>query len=184
VAHPDGDRFGVLMSAAIAGDRQAYATLLVDVTPILRGLVSPKFPAGDVEDVVQEILMSLHAARHTYEPDRPFLPWLFTIARRRMSDHLRQEYRQRRLSGADYTLLRGGTACTSQIEDELTVATVLGKWLPALTKSQSTAVRLLKVHGLTLAEAASESGMTTAALKVAAHRAMKTLRDDLVEGMT
>lgn len=183
MAHPDGDRFGALLSAAIGGDQQAYATLLVDVTPVLRGLVSPKFATGDVEDIVQDILMSLHAARHTYEPDRPFFPWLFTIARRRMSDHLRREYRQRRLSGADYTLLRGGDACQSQVEDEMTVATVLEKWLPGLTKSQSVAVRLLKVRGLTLAEAATESGMTPAALKVAAHRAMKTLRTDLAEGM-
>lgn len=171
------------MVAAIDGDQKAYGTLLREVAPMLRRAVQRKLRVDDVEDVVQEILISLHSARHTYEPDRPFFPWLFTIANRRIVDHLRQARQAGRLSKADYALLRGGDSTAAQLDDEMAVTAIFRSWLPGLTKSQRIAVELLKLRGLTLTEAASESGMSSTALKVAVHRAMKALRHDLAEGM-
>ena len=77
-----GDRWRVFMIAAQNGDGAAYEKLLVDVIPMLRGIVRAKVWDHDsAEDVVQNILLSIHRARHTYRPERPFLPWLRAVAR-------------------------------------------------------------------------------------------------------
>src|SRR3546814_19345714 len=76
------------MRSAQDGDRTAYARLLGEVSPLLRQIVRRRYcflQPSDLEDIVQEILLSLHVARATYAPQRPFLPWLMSIARPRMA---------------------------------------------------------------------------------------------------
>src|SRR3546814_9058394 len=66
-----------LMRSAQDGDRTAYARLLGEVSPLLRQIVRRRYcflQPSDIEDIVQEILLSLHVARATYDPQRPFLP--------------------------------------------------------------------------------------------------------------
>src|SRR5258707_4605028 len=89
--------FGALMERAQDGDRIAYASLLKEVAPIVKrvlqsrmGFLSP----ADREDIVQDILLSLHAARATYDPERPFTPWLMTIIHNRTVDHARRYSRR------------------------------------------------------------------------------------------
>jgi DNA-directed RNA polymerase specialized sigma24 family protein len=43
--------------------------------------------------VVQDVLLTLHRVRHTYDPARPFSHWLAAIARRRSIDALRRRSR-------------------------------------------------------------------------------------------
>lgn len=172
------EHLGELLVAAQNGDRAAYGRLLQDLIPLLRRFVGARM-RGDVEDVVQDILISVHTARATYQPDRPFMPWLIAIARRRIVDHQRSANRARALPVAEYSLLRGGDSVPSQVEAEITVATAFRSWLPGLPHSQRVAVELLKLRGLSLREASEESGMSIMALKVAACRAMKMLRQEL-----
>jgi DNA-directed RNA polymerase specialized sigma24 family protein len=71
--------------------------LLEEVTPLLRQTVRRHrnfLQPADVEDLVQDILLSLHAVRATYDPGRPFLPWLMAIARNRMADGARRYVRR------------------------------------------------------------------------------------------
>jgi RNA polymerase sigma-70 factor (ECF subfamily) len=78
------------MKAAQDGDSEAYRELLDAVRPMVLGYVRRRlFSDQEAEDVTQETLLTVHRVRHTYEPDRPFEPWLFTIARSRLIDHLR-----------------------------------------------------------------------------------------------
>ena len=37
---------------------------------------------------MQDILLTLHSIRHSYDPARPFRPWIVTIARRRIADRM------------------------------------------------------------------------------------------------
>lgn len=172
------ERFGELMVAAQNGDDGAYRDLLRRLVPVLRRFVGARV-RGDVEDVVQDILVSVHTARSTFEPERPFMPWLIAIARRRIVDHQRMAMRIVAAPVDEYALLRGGEAVPSQVEDEIAVAAVVRSWLPRLPQSQRLAVEMLKIRGLSLRDAAAESGMSIMALKVAASRAMKTLRHEL-----
>lgn len=176
------ERFGALMSAAQAGDNAAYAELLRHLALVLRRFVGARLRSAEAEDVVQDILLSVHAARSTYEPDRPFMPWLIAIARRRLVDHQRRTIRAARLPADEYSLLKGGDSAPAQAEAEMAVARAVRDWLPRLPHSQRVAVELLKVRGLSLREAAELSGLSVMALKVAAHRAMKMLRQELATG--
>ena len=82
------------MTRAQAGDVAAYKQLLEDVTPYLRALTRRRLPAqSDVEDVVQNILLTVHSIRATYDPALPFGPWLKAIAMHRIIDRLRYQYR-------------------------------------------------------------------------------------------
>src|SRR5450631_3600143 len=83
-----------LMARAQDGDRQAYRTLLEDMTPFLRALAARCFKdPGDIEDATQDVLLTVHAVRHAYDPGRPFGPWLVAIANRRIIDRLRRQIR-------------------------------------------------------------------------------------------
>ena len=72
------------MAAAQGGDQAAYARLLRDIVPFVRALASRRHRAPDrVEDVVQDVLLTVHRVRHTYDPSRPFRRWLGAIVERR-----------------------------------------------------------------------------------------------------
>ncbi len=180
----DGSELSRLMAAAQDGDQRAYATLLTAVTPYLRAqarrfLRSPH----DVEDVVQEILLTIHRVRHTYDPSRPFLPWLVAIARRRIVDRLRGKGRldaREVVVAPDHETFTEVAANTTQ-EDEPDHS-ALHAAVAALPPGQRLAVELLKFKDLSLKEASDLSGMSVGALKVAAHRAYKSLRQALTGG--
>ena len=170
-----------LMAQAQNGDGEAYASLLVGVLPRLRQFVRYRITDSYIaEDVVQDVLLSIHSSRHTYDPDRAFAPWLFAIAARRVADHLRKIYRLggREMLVDEYPETFNGDGTNDYIEGALAYATsdTLKKALAQLSEGQRTAVELLKLKDLSLKEAAEQSTMTVPALKVAMHRAMKTLQ--------
>ena len=158
------------MALAQRGDREAYGALLMDVTPSIVGFLHQRIvDPHEREDVVQDTLMALHRARHTYDPSRPFEPWLFAIARHVLVDHFRRRgVRAAREVLVDVFPERGGEARSDgpRLEDAL-------ERLPA---SQREAFEMLKLEGLSVVVAAARAGTTTGALKVRAHRAYKTLR--------
>src|SRR5262249_39792531 len=91
-----GRAWSKLMAQAQDGNREAYRELLEGVTPYLRSLAIRCFKQPtDLEDVVQDILLTVHMLRHVYDPTRPFGPWLLAIANRRIIDRLRRDTRRR-----------------------------------------------------------------------------------------
>jgi len=175
-----------LMAASQAGDGAAYRALLIWVSSHLRGLVwvrAPYLPREDVEDIVQDILMSLHLARDTWDPSRPFRPWLATIARNRMADHARRY--GRRVAIALEIVDIDETFCddaTNNHADKVVNFLAVRDAIQALPPSEKAAVNLLRLRQMTLAEAAEASGTSVAALKIAIHRATKRLRGLLSDG--
>jgi RNA polymerase sigma-70 factor (ECF subfamily) len=166
------------MRAAQAGDGDAYARLLREIAPVLRGRVRRDFSghaAADVEDLVQDILLSLHWVRQTYDPERPFLPWALAIARHRVADALRRRYRAEAGEAsaiADETFLQ---SAANRLSAESETA-ALRRAVAALPDSQRRAVELVKLRDMSRKEASAASGMSVAALKVATHRGIRTLR--------
>ncbi|MGH6814324.1 MAG: sigma-70 family RNA polymerase sigma factor, partial [Hyphomicrobiaceae bacterium] len=172
------DTWRGLMRAAQEGDSQAYSRLLTELLPLLRGVVRRKWRnRQDVEDIVQDILFSLHAVRHTYDPKRPFLPWVMTIVSRRIADAARRVRRRTALEttvAAMPETFAGDVTKTEQESSDDREA--IGHAMAALPVGQRQAVELLKVQGLTLHEAAAVTGKSAASLKVAVHRALKAMR--------
>src|SRR5258706_13757018 len=94
--HSGEDEWAQLMASAQEGDAAAYRRLLAAIAPYLRALAARYHRAPqDVEDSVQDILLTVHTIRHTYDPTRPFKPWLVAIGRRRIIDRLRGQTRIR-----------------------------------------------------------------------------------------
>lgn len=176
-----GDRWRIWMVAAQDGDAEVYEKLLLELIPMLRRLVRAKVWDDDAaEDVVQNILLSLHRARHTYRPERPFLPWLRAVARNAVLDHLRSRTRRR---GREDPLPEGELAAPSEDLPLLRegLSPRLSQALGELPPAQRQAVELLQLQGLTVVEAAARAGVSPGALKVRAHRGYRTLRARLVE---
>ncbi|UMY33497.1 sigma-70 family RNA polymerase sigma factor [Burkholderia contaminans] len=169
--------WSVLMACAQIGDRNAYRRLLESITPYLRRLVARHGVHPDtVEDTVQDILVTLHQVRHTYAPDRPFGPWLVSIASRRIVDALRRQgraaSREMPLDPEHETLPGDG----ANLMEEAADARVVREALAQLPPGQRDAIQMLKLEEMSLKEAALATGTTVAALKVAVHRGIKTLR--------
>jgi RNA polymerase sigma-70 factor (ECF subfamily) len=169
-----------LMVAAQAGDRAAYSALLTQVAPIVRRIVRRRFgflSGEDVEDALQEVLLSVHTARATYDGGRPFLPWLMALAHNRSVDAVRRIARRsgREVAVAEYPETFD-PAETNTGEDTYGDPEALRAAVAELPKGQRVAIEMLKFREMSLKEAAGASGMSVAALKVAAHRATKALR--------
>jgi hypothetical protein len=70
-------RWAAMMAAAQEGDARAYAALLGECLPLLRATCRARLGHGaEVEDAVQDALLTIHRVRHTYDPARPLAPWL------------------------------------------------------------------------------------------------------------
>src|SRR5262245_66257568 len=93
------EQLRLLMRAAQRGDSDAYRALLTAITPRIRRIVRVRrafLGTADVEDLVQDVLLSVHAVLATYDPSRPFMPWLLAIVRNRLADAARRYARQSR----------------------------------------------------------------------------------------
>lgn len=177
----DPQKWSALMVLAQDGDMDAYQSLLLGVTPYLRAIASRAHPNGsDVEDTVQDVLLTLHEVRQTYDPSRPFKPWLAGIARYRIADRLRilgrAVAREVPLDAEHESI-----AASAQSHDALDSRPVNAA-LRALPEGQRQAIMLLRLKERSLKEAAAESGMSIASLKVSVHRGIKALRRLLGEG--
>ena len=173
------DQLGELMRAAQAGNADAYLALLTAVTPRIRRVVRARrafFGAADLEDLVQDVLLSVHAVRATYDPARPFMPWLLAIVRHRLADAARRYVRhQREVVVEDFDVTFADVAANNK-EEDMDDLEALTHAIQALPAGQRQAIELLKLKELSLKEAAAATGSSVSALKVATHRAMVSLR--------
>jgi RNA polymerase sigma-70 factor (ECF subfamily) len=172
-------RLATLMRAAQDGDGLAYANLLREITPLLRQAVGRRprsLQPQDVEDLVQDILLSLHTVRATYDPERPFLPWLFGIARNRVAEGARRYAKRAAREVAVDAWPETFADLATKREETYRDPEALVQAVQALPPGQRDAIEMLKLQELSLKEAASLRGTSVAALKVAVHRAIRTLR--------
>ena len=157
------------MAGAQHGNREDYRALLEDIGPLLLGWLRRWLAdSADLADVYQDTLVHLHRARHTYDPARPFEPWLFAIARHCAADHGRRRH-QRRWE----VLVDDLPEVAAEPEQD---SPALVEALQSLPRPQREAFSMLKLEGLSVGAAASRAGVTPGALKVRAHRAYKTLK--------
>jgi RNA polymerase sigma-70 factor (ECF subfamily) len=173
------------MRNAQAGDARAYAQLLKAITPRLRNFLRGQrrfFRAEDIEDLVQDVLLSLHAVRATYDPERPFMPWLMAIARNRLADSARRHAR-RSAHEVQVTEMPGAVSeAGADIDPEIyRDPEALKRAIQELPPGQRQAIEMLKLREMSLKEASAAGGMSVGALKVSVHRAMETLRKALVK---
>ena len=180
-AETRGERWTRLMAAAQQGDRAAYVSLLQEIIPRIRMIASRSFrDRRDVDDVVQDVLLTLHSIRETFDPMRPFAPWLHGVIKHRIADRFRVRGRiwSREVAIPEKHETSEAFA-TNPPETLVWSSRSLKAAIDGLPSGQRQAVMLLKLKEMSLKEASATPGMSVAALKVACHRALKALRATL-----
>ncbi|GGJ32540.1 sigma-70 family RNA polymerase sigma factor [Neoroseomonas lacus] len=177
VAGESDGQWEAWMVAAQAGDARAYDRLLRDCLPLLRAIARRRIrDSHEAEDAVQDTLLTIHRMIATYDPDRPLRPWIVAIAERRCVDRLR---RRGRGAGRETPIddhAETLAAPAGETGEERIAGRQLREAVAELPESQRTALRLAKLEDLPLAEASRRSGLSIGALKVATHRALRSLR--------
>jgi RNA polymerase sigma factor (sigma-70 family) len=157
-----------LMAMAQDGDAAAYATLLTECRSWLYRFFARRIAPGLVDDLVQDTLVSVHRKRASFDPERPFLPWLAAIARYRWVDQLRRTYK------ADETEMPEDFAADCE-EEGIAARISLERLFHHLPEGQAATIRLVKIEGLSIAEAAARTGQSEPLVKVNIHRGLKRL---------
>ncbi len=159
-----------LAGLAQRGDRQAYATFLHGSRAWLLRYFRRRIMPDQIEDLVQDTLLSVHRKLASYDPSRPVVPWLAAIARYRFVDHLRIAYRN-----AEDALDDDFPAVAIDDEPALTARLSLDRLFEALPDAQQRAIELVKIEGLSISEASASTGQSESLVKVNIHRGLKRL---------
>lgn len=175
------------MAAAQDGDRAAYEALLRDCVPLIRTIAARLgVPADHIDDVVQDVLLTVHRGRQTYDPARSFTGWLRTIAERRAIDLLRRIGRRRAreiYSPAAFESYVDEAADLARQGERAAGLGGVNKALAMLPERQREAIQVLVLEERSLAEAAVVTRRSKGALKVNLHRALKALRGKFEKGL-
>lgn len=157
------------------GDSAAYDRFLTGIAPHLRAIARRRCaefgaPSADAEDIVQEVLLAIHLKRGTWDPDRPLGPWLAAIVRNKLIDSLRRK--GRRISVAiDDVMETLAAEEDGNASDRLDAEHLVSR----LGDPQRDIVRSISIDGASVRETAERLKMTEGAVRVALHRALKTL---------
>ena len=172
-------RWSEAMRAERRGEAVAYERMLKEVATALRRSLAPRLVrvglgAHEAEDLVQEILIGLHGKRNTWDPARPFLPWLHAITRYKLIDFTRQRRRDTRqrvdlppedwveiVESPDYE----GDSSTWEVDRHLAVLPV----------SQRKIVRAIAVEGASVRNVAQDLATSEGAVRMTLHRAIRRL---------
>ncbi|HYZ41514.1 MAG TPA: sigma-70 family RNA polymerase sigma factor [Stellaceae bacterium] len=163
-----------LMIAAQSGSGGAYRQLLGELATWLQRYYARRLPPAMIDDAVQDALLALHEKRHTYDPSKPFGPWLAAIARYKWIDRLRA-------MRADATEELPDDLAVGDHGDGIQNARSLESWLDRLKPAQADVIRLVKLQGLSTAEAAERTGQTVSLVKVNIHRGLNRLSAIVLE---
>ena len=179
-ARADADRrLTAAMAAAQGGDRAAYELVLRECVPLVKRIARQQGASADfLDDVVQDVLVTLHGARASFDPSRSFSAWLTAITQRRTIDILRK--RGRRGAREVYAPLALETHPSTDNPEQTAMrraeAAQLHAFVEGLPETQRQAVRSLALEENSVEDASKATGRTKTALKVNLHRAIKTLR--------
>lgn len=161
-----------LLRAAIAGDEHAYSLFLHRAGGLVRGFCRRRIVADtiDVEDVVQETLLAIHRKRHTWRTDAPVMPWVYAIARFKLTDAFRRRGRRMEVE------LDDAIADTlAAPEQEIVSGRELTRILETLAPGQKAVVSAISIEGQSIAQVSVSLGMTQTAVRVALHRGLAAI---------
>jgi RNA polymerase sigma factor (sigma-70 family) len=167
------DDWAALLRAGMAGDARAYRAFLAAVSPVIRGIVRARGRAlgeAQCEDVVQDVLLAIHAKRHTWRQDAPVRPWVYAIARHKVVDAFRA-----RGSAIDLPVEDFADILPADPGEDPTERRDMEKLIGMLDDRAAGIVRMIGLDGQSAAETGARLGMTEGAVRVALHRALKAL---------
>jgi RNA polymerase sigma factor (sigma-70 family) len=172
-------RLKELMLLSLGGDAVAYRTLLSELSRHLRIYYRKRLgnDSSDAEDLVQETLMALHTRRASFDRNQPFTAWAYAMARYKLVDHLRRKSVRMAVSVEDCEAL-----FAPDVVDQAAAARDVDRLLSGLPPSVHEAIRLTRIEGYSVEEAAERTGKSVTATKVSIHRGLLRLAGKLGGG--
>jgi RNA polymerase sigma-70 factor (ECF subfamily) len=167
------DQWETLLAAANAGNQEAYAQFLMAIAPVVRGVVrarGARLGQSECEDIVQEVLLAVHLKRHTWHPGAPVRPWLYAITRYKVVDAFRARGRRVDLPIEDFA-----EDLAADAGPDPTEASDMAKLIGMLDGRSALIVRKIGIDGASVAETGRSLSMSEGAVRVALHRALKSL---------
>jgi RNA polymerase sigma factor (sigma-70 family) len=158
------------MLSGLDGNSADHGCLLHALVPILSAFYNRRMTAShDVEDLVQETLIAVHTRRATYDRERPFTAWLFSIARYKMIDQFRRKRLTVSIDELEHILMVEGFEGSSGARLDV------DGLLDTLPPKQARMIRATRIDGDSIAEAASAHGYGESDVKISIHRGLKAL---------
>lgn len=127
---------------------------------------------GEAEDLLQKTFLKVHQNRRRFDATLPFLPWLFSIARHVLIDHLRK-HKAIPVEEAALEALADGNVSTAPDSEERPSWDEVMRLLPS---EQKRLMELRFQEGLSFDEIAERSGLTSVTVRKRMSRIMKALR--------
>lgn len=163
-----------LFLAGLSGDETAYRSFLSELSTHLRGFLRARLQSqpGEIEDLLQEVLLAVHNGRQTYRVEQPLTAWVFAIARYKLTDLFRARSRHDVFNDSI------DDAMELFAEPHLEPAQAsrdLDKLLEQLPDRQRLPIMHVKLEGLSVTETARVTGLSESAVKIGVHRGLKAL---------
>lgn len=163
----------------------AHRTALRELEGRLRPFVARRIPEGDVDDVVQEVFLRMHRGLGGLRSEDRFGPWVYSVARSAIADHVRARRRRPVAAGE---VPEGAELAAAEDEgdtgDETSSAAMLAAYVAPLVATLPSpyreALTLTELEGLSQAEAAVMLGVAPSTMKSRVQRGRARLRE-LVE---
>lgn len=127
-------------------------------------------------DVVQETNLVLWRKIDEFQPEKPFLPWAYAIARFQVLAHLRDKSRDRLLLDEELAEVMSSEAERKADEFE-SLRFALRPCLELLTDTNRRLIQLRYLRELPIAEVAAQVGRSVGAIKIALLRVRRQLAE-------
>src|ERR1700753_3089981 len=184
----EGQHLDAAVAQAVAGDRNALREVLETIRPIVvrycRARIGTTERGGiSADDVAQEVCLATITALPRYrDRGRPFLAFLYGIAAHEVADDHRGAGRDLAYPAESVPERRSRDAGPEERAIEADSVTRMNEFLEILPSQQREILILRVVVGLSAEETAAAVGSTTGAVRVAQHRALQRLKDEIVSG--
>ena len=178
-----GDEFADVLAAAQRGDEDAFAVLWRDANPALLRYLRVVAPEH-AEDIAAETWVQVVRGLAKFRGDESaWRAWLFTNARRRLLDQVRQRKRHpaEPLEGISAMDEPRSPGAEQQAMDNIATESAIAV-LSRLPRQQAEVIMLRVVAGLDTDVVAKMVGKSPGAVRVLAHRGLKKLQALLLSG--
>ena len=161
-----------LLFSARKGDSASYGLFLAKLRSHLRAFLCRRLSraASDVDDILQEVLIAVHKAQHTYRAEQPLTAWAHAIARYKLVDFFRAQSRR-----AAFDVLLGVEADYSVSGEAVSATQDIDHLLDNLPDRYRLPILHIKLHGLSVRETSQLTGLSESAVKIGVHRGIKRL---------
>lgn len=171
------DEWSTLLVRAQQGDNAAYERFLRQAVPFIKRRGRRYVNSDQLDDLVQESLLTIHRVLHSYQPGLPVEPWISGILRHKFYENRRQQLRQQA-----ETYPEDDSWHPTVVADHADQAEALQRLLSPLTDLQAEVLYATKVEEMSVAETANMMQRSVAWVKVNVHRALVLLRNEIVAG--